>query len=172
MATTTRLGLQLLSEAQNQKSLTVNAGLNSIDAAIAGLSLTNAFTGANSFSNTSTFTGASKFSGAIGGNGTLLPLKDVTISFAADSDYTLGTTVATEVEAVWITINNGVITAQRNLIVPATSGGPLIITNNNTFPVQVKTAAGTGIVVASNRRAFLKSGTNVTRVTADSVTSP
>jgi len=172
MATTTRLGITLLEVGQTSKETVIDNALNSIDAAIAGLSLTNAFTGANSFSNTSTFTGASKFSGAVGGSGTLLPLKEVTISFATDGDYTLGTTVATEVEGVFIIISNGVITVQRNLIVPATTGGLLVITNNNTFGVQVKTAAGTGIVVASNRRAILKSGTNVTRITADTAVTP
>jgi hypothetical protein len=46
---TTRLGITYLTAAQAQKEVTVNDAFDVIDAAIAGLGLTNHFTGTNSF---------------------------------------------------------------------------------------------------------------------------
>jgi hypothetical protein len=63
----------------------------------------------------------------------------------------------------------GAITANINVVVP-TQPQQWTVFNNTTgaFTLTVKTNAGTGIVVASTKRAILYSdGTNVVRVTAD-----
>jgi hypothetical protein len=172
MAVTTRLGLNLLAEATEQKATVLNTDLNLVDAAIAGLSLTNAFTGLNSFSNTSTFTGATKFGGVLGGNaGSPLAFNSASVTFPSSADYTL---TSTEAEANFITINTTNIAGPLNMIVPNKSGAFLLVTNNSGFTITTKTPSGTGIAIASNRRALLTIGGagNVTRVTADSVTTP
>lgn len=169
MAVTSRLGILLLEVGQSSKETVISAALSAIDAAIAGLSLANAFLGNN------TFAGTSKFGGVVGGNANPLPWASASVTFPSDADYTLGTTVATEKEARYITINAGVITVQRNLIVPTVAGAEWVVTNNQaSLGVQVKTVAGTGIVVASQRRAIITCGGagNCTRVTQDSVTTP
>lgn len=169
MATTSRLGILLLEVGQSSKETIVSNALNVIDAAIAGLSLANAFLGNN------TFAGTSKFGGVVGGNVNPMSWASASVTFTSDADYTLGTTVATEKEARYITINAGVITVQRNIIVPNLAGAEWVITNNQaTLGVQIKTSGGTGIVVAAQRRAILTQGGsfNVTRVTADVPVSP
>lgn len=166
MATTTRLGLQLLSEAQNQKSLTVNAGLNSIDAAIAGLTL------ANTFTNTNTFTGASKLGGTVGGNaGVPIRWVSASITFPSSADYTL---TATEAEAYLLTINTTNIAGALNMIVPQRADAVYLVTNNSGFAITTKTSGGTGIAIASNRRAWLVQGGsfNITRASADVAVTP
>lgn len=63
----------------------------------------------------------------------------------------------------------GTLTAQRDIITP--NGPQIWIVYNNTtggFGLQVKTSAGSGVVVAATKRAILYAdGTNVARVTAD-----
>jgi len=87
-------------------------------------------------------------------------------SVAGGVDVTLA---ATEAAARILTLS-GVITANINLIVPSTDGREWIVFNSTTgaFTVTVKTAAGTGIVVAQTKHAIVYcDGTNVLRVTAD-----
>ena len=62
----------------------------------------------------------------------------------------------------------GVLTGNRNVIVPDNWEGIVYCNNTGAFTTTFKTAGGTGIVVAQTRRAILfADGTNVVRVTAD-----
>lgn len=62
----------------------------------------------------------------------------------------------------------GVLTGNRNVIVPNNWEGIVYCNNTGAFTTTFKTSAGTGIVVAQTRRAILfADGTNVVRVTAD-----
>lgn len=64
----------------------------------------------------------------------------------------------------------GLLTGNRNLIVPTVAGMAWDVFCNNTgaFTTTFKTAAGSGIVVAQTKRARLKcDGVNVARITAD-----
>lgn len=164
MATTTRLAILLLEVGQSSKETVIDNALNTIDAAIVALALNNALTGNN------TFAGTSKFSGAVSGNGTGFPLKQVSVTFPSNADYTL---ISSEYESPLITINTTNIASPLNMIFPTTSGGFWVVTNNSGFAITCKTAAGTGIAIASNRRAIITGGgVNITRVTQDSVTTP
>jgi hypothetical protein len=154
MAVTTRLLLTLLEQGQSGSEVVLNTDLNTIDGAVAVLALANAFLGNN------TFAGTSKFAGFISGNGGPLtkPLFAVTY-----------------LEAYYITVNTGTITAPRNFILPTVPGAEWVVTNNQvTHAITFKTAAGTGIAVSSFRRAILTCGNagNITRVTSENVTSP
>ena len=62
----------------------------------------------------------------------------------------------------------GVLTGNRNVIVPNNWQGTVYCNNTGAFTTTFKTAAGAGIVVAQGKRAILLAdGTNVVRVTAD-----
>jgi hypothetical protein len=62
----------------------------------------------------------------------------------------------------------GVLTGNRNVIVPNNWQGVVFCNNTGAFTTTFKTAAGAGIVVAQTKRAILLAdGTNVVRVTAD-----
>ena len=62
----------------------------------------------------------------------------------------------------------GVLTGNRSLIVPNDWQGVVFCNNTGAFTTTVKTASGTGIVVAQTKRAILfADGTNVVRITAD-----
>lgn len=62
----------------------------------------------------------------------------------------------------------GVLTGNRNVIVPNNWQGIVFCNNTGAFTTTFKTAAGAGIVVAQTKRAILLAdGTNVVRVTAD-----
>jgi len=62
----------------------------------------------------------------------------------------------------------GVLTGNRNVIVPNNWQGIVFCNNTGAFTTTIKTAAGAGIVVAQTKRAILLAdGTNVVRVTAD-----
>jgi hypothetical protein len=77
------------------------------------------------------------------------------------------TLTAAEARARHIT-TTGVLTGNRNVILP--NDGEWIVYCNNTgaFTTTFKTSAGSGIVVAQTKRAILfADGTNVVRVTAD-----
>lgn len=82
----------------------------------------------------------------------------LTFTFASDADDTLSTT---ENEYGYIAINNGVITADRNLIV-SDRQRDITVTNNNTFNVTIKTLSGAGIKVYTGETLNLRcDGTNV-----------
>jgi hypothetical protein len=62
----------------------------------------------------------------------------------------------------------GVLTANRNVIVPNNWQGTVFCNNTGAFTTTFKTSAGTGVVVAQTKRAILLAdGTNVVRITAD-----
>lgn len=67
----------------------------------------------------------------------------------------------------YLTIN-GVLTGNRNVIVPNDWEGVVFCNNTGAFTTTIKTAAGTGIVVGQTKRAhLLADGTNVVRVGPD-----
>lgn len=62
----------------------------------------------------------------------------------------------------------GVLTGNRNVIVPNDWEGIVFCNNTGAFNTTFKTSGGTGIVVAQTKRAhLLADGTNVVRITAD-----
>ena len=62
----------------------------------------------------------------------------------------------------------GILTGNRNVIVPNDWEGIVYCNNTGAFTTTFKTAAGAGVVVAQTKRAILLAdGTNVVRVTAD-----
>lgn len=80
------------------------------------------------------------------------------------ADVTLN---AAEARARYLT-TTGVLTGNRNVIVPNDWEGFVFCNNTGAFTTTFKTAGGTGIVVAQTKRAILfADGTNVVRVTAD-----
>lgn len=87
------------------------------------------------------------------------------VSFAVTSaDVTL---TAAQARARIIT-TTGVLTANRNVIVPNDWYGTVFCNNTGAFTTTFKTSAGTGIVVAQTKYAILwADGTNVVRITPD-----
>ena len=62
----------------------------------------------------------------------------------------------------------GVLTGNRNIIVPTDWEGVVFCNNTGAFTTTFKTSGGSGIVVAQTKRAhLLADGTNVVRITAD-----
>ena len=62
----------------------------------------------------------------------------------------------------------GVITGNRNVIVPTDWRGSVFCNNTGAFTTTFKTSGGSGVVVAQGKRAILQAdGTNVVRITAD-----
>lgn len=62
----------------------------------------------------------------------------------------------------------GILTGNRNVIVPNNWEGIVFCSNTGAFTTTFKTSGGAGIVVAQTKRALLYAdGTNVVRVTAD-----
>ncbi len=62
----------------------------------------------------------------------------------------------------------GVLTGNRNVIVPNAWQGTIYCNNTGAYTTTFKTSAGAGVVVAQTKRAILLAdGTNVVRVTAD-----
>ena len=62
----------------------------------------------------------------------------------------------------------GILTGNRNVIVPNEWEGIVYCSNTGPYTTTFKTAAGAGIVVAQTKRAILLAdGTNVVRITAD-----
>lgn len=75
----------------------------------------------------------------------------------ADANQTISmTNGATATARCIVIVCTGVLTAQRNLVVP-TCNKPYVVYNNTTggFGIQVKTSAGTGIIVPNAKRRFL-----------------
>ena len=65
-------------------------------------------------------------------------------------------------------ITTGILTGNRNVIVPNDWEGIVYCSNTGAFTTTFKTSAGAGIVVAQTKRAILLAdGTNVVRITAD-----
>lgn len=62
----------------------------------------------------------------------------------------------------------GVLTGDRNVIVPNNWEGKVFCNNTGAYTTTIKTSGGTGIVVGQGKRAFLSAdGTNVNRDSAD-----
>lgn len=62
----------------------------------------------------------------------------------------------------------GVLTGNRNVIVPNDWEGVVFCSNTGAFTTTFKTSGGSGVVVAQTKRAhLLADGTNVVRITAD-----
>lgn len=103
--------------------------------------------------------GTAAFAGAVGGSGTAFSWKRFSLTFPSDADYTLA---AGELDAVVIDVATGVITATRNIIVPATGSAFYWVLNRNAQAVVLKTATGTGITVAATRMRpiYFPTGTN------------
>jgi hypothetical protein len=77
------------------------------------------------------------------------------------------TLTADQVRCSYLT-TNGVLTANRNVIVPNNWQGTVFCNNSGAFTTTFKTAGGSGVVVAQGKRAILLAdGTNVVRVTPD-----
>ncbi len=102
--------------------------------------------------------------GSISGRWQQLPdfrLRDqsITIALTVDADYTLST-----YENLFgrIEINSSILTVTRNLIVDDTKHNNVTIINNEGFDLTVKTAAGTGVLVAAGAVQNIRNdGTNV-----------
>lgn len=62
----------------------------------------------------------------------------------------------------------GILTGNRNVIVPNDWEGVVFCNNTGAFTTTFKTSGGSGVVVAQGKRAILQAdGTNVVRITAD-----
>lgn len=91
--------------------------------------------------------------------------KVVTITPSADADYTV---LSADYDAPLMTLVAGSWASGHNVILPATTGGMWWVSNVSGFAAVFKTAAGTGITVATARAATLVCiGGNIVRRTAD-----
>jgi hypothetical protein len=145
----------------------INATASAVTAGAVTGALALAVPNAGSFVTALSLTaGNAAFLGALGGNGTAFQLKRFALTFPSDADYVLA---AGELDAVVIDVQAGVITATRNIEVPATLAGIYIVINRNAQAVVLKTNAGTGITVAAARAAilYLPTGVNMFRLTPD-----
>jgi hypothetical protein len=87
------------------------------------------------------------------------------ITPASDANVTL---TSSEYIAPILTLVTGAWTTGRQVILPNTTGGIWNFSNTSAYSALVKTSAGTGITVASNRAAWLRSnGTNILRMSPD-----
>ena len=95
----------------------------------------------------------------------------VNINFATDADYTLTTTgepAQWHYHVIVMTDTGTLLTTGRSVNVPD-QAKPYVFCNTTSFPLTMTTTGGTGITVAANNSAMVRSdGTNVVRVTADS----
>lgn len=77
------------------------------------------------------------------------------------------TLTAAQARCGYLTIS-GVLTGNRNVIVPNHWQGIVYCNNTGAFTTTIKTTSGSGVVVAQTKRAILVAdGTNVVRITAD-----
>jgi hypothetical protein len=106
-----------------------------------------------------------KIAGAVANLNVVSSLNTTAVSVAVTAaDVTL---TANQASARHLT-TTGVLTGNRNVIVPDHWEAIVFCNNTGAFTTTFKTAAGTGIVVAQTKRAILfADGTNVVRVTAD-----
>ncbi len=95
----------------------------------------------------------------LSGNGSVtVTAADVDLTTAANADKARCSYLTT----------TGVLTANRNVIVPNNWQAVVFCNNTCAFTTTFKTAAGSGVVVAQGKRALLiADGTNVVRVTPD-----
>ncbi len=85
---------------------------------------------------------------------------------AADVDLTIPAN-ADKARCSYLT-TTGVLTGNRNVIVPNSWQAVVFCNNTGAFTTTFKTSGGSGVVVAQGKRAILiADGTNVVRVTAD-----
>ena len=112
--------------------------------------------------------GAGKFSGAISGSGTAFSVGRTSLTPSSDSDITLDTT---QRESWVIDVQTGTNTTGINIIIPGTTSCFYWVLNRNAQAVTLKTAAGAGIAVASQRFAgiYWPTGVNGFRMWADTV---
>lgn len=101
-------------------------------------------------------------------------LQNLTVA-SADNTATVSVAVTTadvtltapQASARYLT-TTGVLTGNRNVIVPDNWEGIGFCNNTGAFTTTFKTSAGSGVVVAQTKRAILfADGTDVVRVTAD-----
>jgi hypothetical protein len=165
---TARFGITLLSEAQAQKSLSVNNALNLLDANAAHLGLANTFTATNTFANLLCNLNACT---SYGGNNVPFNFASTLVTFTSDANKTL---VVPATTAAYIDIQtDAVLTAQRDLIVQLGIGNFWIVRNRNAQNIRIIGSSGAGIVVGTTKMAILLgSGANVIRVTPDTLTTP
>lgn len=95
-----------------------------------------------------------------------LPANGSVAVTAADVDLTVPAN-ASKARCSYLT-TTGVLTANRNVIVPNSWQAVVFCNNSGAFTTTFKTAAGSGVVVAQGKRAMvIADGTNVVRVTPD-----
>jgi len=111
-----------------------------------------------------TGTGAINFD-KIQGNGAALAVGRLVFTYGSDADHTAS---GPEAACTWIEIAAGVISTTRKFILPLTAGAPWFVTNSNANSIQFIGASGTGVTVATGKRAIIGSdGTNIVRFGAD-----
>jgi hypothetical protein len=95
-----------------------------------------------------------------------LPSQSSVAVTGADVDLTAAAN-ADKARCAYLT-TAGLLTGNRNLIVPNSWQGIVFCNNTGPYTLTVKTASGSGVVVAQGKRAVLLSdGTNVVRITPD-----
>lgn len=96
----------------------------------------------------------------------------LTHAVATDADYTLATGTSPPewlFPVVQVTDTGATLTAGRNIVIPSNVKSYVLV-NETAQSLTLKTATGTGIAVAASRAARLQcDGTDVFRITADSV---
>lgn len=81
---------------------------------------------------------------------------------------TADVTISGHASAARYLTTTGALTGNRNVIIPTNWEGVVFCNNTGAFTTTIKTAAGTGVVVAQGKRAYLiGDGTNIVRVTPD-----
>lgn len=83
----------------------------------------------------------------------------------SDANFTVA---AADYVMPMLSLATGAWTTGRQVILPNTTGGLWIVSNNTPYTATFKTAAGTGINVSSSRRAWLSStGVNIIRASPE-----
>ena len=104
----------------------------------------------------------SQFDGALSARDSFIA--DVASVAVTAADVTLK---GQEYDATYLT-TTGLLTGNRNVIVPTDWRGTVYCNNTGPYTTTFKTSGGTGVVVAQGKRAILfADGTNVVRITAD-----
>ena len=97
----------------------------------------------------------------------VVPPRHLTANAAVTVTNADVTLTAAQSRCRYLTIS-GTLTANCAVIVPNDWEGIIFCNNTGAYTTTIKTAAGTGVVVAQTRRALLYAdGTNVVRITAD-----
>jgi hypothetical protein len=158
---TARFGIVLLDDAQQGKSVTLNAALNILDAKAAHLDLANTFTNTNTFANLlcNLIAGTS-----YGGNNVPFNLATTQVTYTTDADKTL-VIPATTAAYVDIQQEGGpILTANRSLIVPLGIGNFWVVRNRQTVrTITIIGTSGAGAPIPAGKTAILVgSGANIT----------